>query len=46
MKKVVYYEIDSSSPSTSDAELTSSKHQERKPVNQIPFHYPRIYKCT
>ena len=43
MRKVVYYEIDtSSSPSTSDtSKSTSSKHHERKPVktnfNQIPF---------
>ena len=30
MKEVVYYETDSSSPSTSGAESTSSKCQERK----------------
>jgi hypothetical protein len=30
MKKVVYYETDSSSPSTSGAESTSLKRQERK----------------
>jgi hypothetical protein len=30
MKKVVYYETDSSTPSTSNAESTSSKCQERK----------------
>jgi hypothetical protein len=30
MKNVVYYEIDSSSPSTSNADSTSSKRQEHK----------------
>ena len=44
MKKVVYYEIDSSSPSTSRAESTSSKRQERKKYSKIPLHYPRIPK--
>jgi hypothetical protein len=33
MKKVVYYEIDSSSPSTSNAEFTTSKRQDRKKYN-------------
>jgi hypothetical protein len=47
MSKVVYYETDtSSSPSTSRVESTSSKHHESKPVNQIPFCYPRIPKHT
>ncbi len=40
MKKVVYYETDSSMPSTSDAELTSSKHQEFNKYNKIPLRYP------
>jgi hypothetical protein len=44
MKKVVYYETDSSSPSTSGAESTSSKHQERKKYSKIPLRYPRISK--
>jgi hypothetical protein len=42
MKKVVYYEVDSSAPSTSDAESISSKRQEHKKSNKIPFRYPRI----
>jgi hypothetical protein len=40
MKNVVYYETDSSMPSTSDAELTSSKHQECNKYNKIPLRYP------
>jgi hypothetical protein len=44
MKKVVYYETDSSSPSTSGAESTSLKRQERKKYSKIPLHYPRISK--
>jgi hypothetical protein len=44
MKKVVYYEIDSSTPSTSDDELTSSKCQEHKKYSKIPLRYPRIPK--
>lgn len=44
MKKVMYYETDSSPLSTSGTELTSSKRQERKPVNQISFRYPCISK--
>jgi hypothetical protein len=45
IKKVVYYETDtSSSPSTSGTKSTSSKRHERKPVNQIPFSYPCIPK--
>jgi hypothetical protein len=42
MKKVVYYETDSSTPSTSDAESTSSKRQERKKYSKIPLRYPHI----
>jgi hypothetical protein len=44
MKKVLYYETDSSSPSTSDAESTSSKRQEHKKYSKMPLHYPRIPK--
>jgi hypothetical protein len=43
---VIYYGTDSSSPSTSGAESTSSKCKERKKSNQIPFCYPRIPKHT
>jgi hypothetical protein len=48
MKKVVYYETDSSSPSTSgsDAPLVTSKRHERKKFSKIPLHYPRISKHT
>jgi hypothetical protein len=42
MKKVVYYETDSSSPSTFDVEFTSSKRQECKKYSKMPLHYPRI----
>jgi hypothetical protein len=44
MKKVVYYETDSSSPSTSgsDAPSVTSKRHERKKFGKIPLHYPRI----
>jgi hypothetical protein len=41
---VVYYETDSSSPSTSGAESTTSKHQERKKYSNMPLRYPRIPK--
>jgi hypothetical protein len=44
MKKVVYYETDSSSPSTSGVESTSSKRQERKKYCKMPLRYPRIPK--
>jgi hypothetical protein len=44
MKKVVYYETDSSTPSTSNAESTSSKRHERNKYSKIPLHYPRIPK--
>ena len=48
MKKVVYYETDSSSPSTSgsDAPSVTSKYHERKKFSKIPLRYPRISKCT
>jgi hypothetical protein len=48
MKKVVYYETDSSSPSTSgsDAPSVTSKRHERKTFSKIPLHYPRISKHT
>jgi hypothetical protein len=45
MRKVVYYNTNTSSPSTFNAELPSTKCQERKRSNQIPFCYPRILKC-
>jgi hypothetical protein len=44
MKKVVYYETDSSSPSTSGAESTTSKRQERKKYSKMPLRYPYIPK--
>jgi hypothetical protein len=45
---VVYYETDSSSPSTSDSDAPSitSKHHERKKFSKIPLRYPRISKRT
>jgi hypothetical protein len=48
MRKVVYYETDSSSPSTSgfDAPSVTSKCHERKKFSKIPLHYPRISKRT
>jgi hypothetical protein len=48
MKKVVYYETDSSSPSTSgsDAPSVTSKRHERKKFSKTPLHYPRISKHT
>jgi hypothetical protein len=48
MKKVVYYEIDSSSPSisSSDAPSVTSKRHERKKLSKIPLRYPRISKRT
>jgi hypothetical protein len=47
MKKVVYYETDSSSPSTSGSDTPSvtSKRHERK-FSKIPLRYPRISKHT
>jgi hypothetical protein len=44
MKKVVYYETDSSSPSTFGAESTTSKRQEHKMYSKMPLRYPRIPK--
>jgi hypothetical protein len=46
MKKVVYYETDSSVPSTSDAESISSKDHKDKKSNKIPFRYSRISRHT
>jgi hypothetical protein len=48
MKKVVYYETDSSSPSTSsfDAPSVTSKHHEHKKFSKISLRYPRISKRT
>jgi hypothetical protein len=48
MKKVVYYETDSSSPSTfgSDTPSITSKRHERKKFSKIPLRYPRISKHT
>jgi hypothetical protein len=48
MKKVVYYEIDSSSPSTSGSDTPSvtSKRHERKKFSEIPLRYPRIPRHT
>jgi hypothetical protein len=48
IKKVVYYETDSSSPSTSGSNTSSvtSKCHERKKFSKIPLHYPRISKRT
>jgi hypothetical protein len=46
MKKVVYYETDSSSPSTSgsDAASVTSKRHERKRYSKMPLCYPPIFK--
>jgi hypothetical protein len=46
MKNVVYYETDSSSPSTSgsDAASVTSKRHERKKYSKMPLRYPRISK--
>jgi hypothetical protein len=48
MKKVVYYETDSLSPSTSGSNAPSitSKRHERKKFSKIPLRYPRIPKHT
>jgi hypothetical protein len=48
MRKVVYYETDTSSPSTSgsDAPSVTSKCHERKKFSKIPLRYPRIPKHT
>jgi hypothetical protein len=44
MKKVVYYETDSSSPSTSGTKSTTSKRQECKKYSKMPLCYPHIPK--
>jgi hypothetical protein len=45
MKKVVYYETDSLSPSTSSFELTTtSKRHEHKKYCKMPLRYSRISK--
>jgi hypothetical protein len=48
MRKVVYYETDSSSPSTSGSDTSSvtSKRHERKKFSKIPLRYSRISKHT
>ena len=48
MRKVVYYETDTSSPSTSgsDASSVTSKRHERKKFSKIPLCYPCISKHT
>jgi hypothetical protein len=48
MKKVVYYETDSSLPSTSGSDTPSvtSKRHERNKFSKIPLCYPRISKHT
>jgi hypothetical protein len=48
MRKVVYYETDSSSPSTSgsDTPYVTSKRHELKKFSKIPLRYPRISKRT
>jgi hypothetical protein len=48
MKKVVYYETDSSLPSTSgsDAPTVTSKRHEHKKFSKIPLCYPRISNRT
>jgi hypothetical protein len=48
MKKVDYYEIDSSSPSTSgsDASSVTSKRHECKKFSKIPLRYPHISNHT
>ena len=44
MRKVVYYETDTSSPSTSgsDAPSITSKRHERKKFSKTPLRYSRI----
>ena len=48
MRKVVYYETDSSSPSTSGSDTPSvtSKRHKRKKFSKIPLRYPHIPKRT
>jgi hypothetical protein len=46
MKKVIYYETDSLSPSTSSSESSITyKRHERKKYSKMPLRYPRISKC-
>jgi hypothetical protein len=46
MRKVVYYETDSSSPSTSGSDTPSvtSKRHERKKFSKIPLRYPSHFQ--
>jgi hypothetical protein len=48
MRKMVYYETDTSSPSTSGSDTPSvtSKRHECKKFSKIPLRYPRIPKHT
>jgi hypothetical protein len=48
IKKVVYYETDSLSPSTSGSNAASvtSKRHERKKFSKISLRYPSISKCA
>jgi hypothetical protein len=48
MRKVVYYETDSSSPSTfgSDTPSVTSKRHERKKFSKIPLRYSRVPRHT
>ena len=48
INKVVYYETNSSSPSTSGSDTASvtSKRHERKKYSKMPLRYPRISKHT
>jgi hypothetical protein len=48
MRTVVYYETDTSSPSTSgsDAPSVTSKRHERKKFSKIPLRYPRTPRHT
>jgi hypothetical protein len=48
MRKVVYYETDTSSPSTSGSDTPSvtSRRHERKKFSKIPLRYRRIPKHT
>jgi hypothetical protein len=48
MRKVVYYETDTLSPSTSgsDAPSITSKRHEHKKFSKIPLHYPRTSRHT
>lgn len=46
MKKVVYYETDSSSPSTAGSDATSVISKRHKKYSKMPLRYPRISKRT